>query len=93
MRPEPAPAPPPLTVWSAVPSTILIRGSPLVWLSAAPRRAVRSRRAPARWPGGNSMRLRVMSCAGQLRPEWTWKPSAERAAPVLADSPPISVPL
>jgi len=29
-------APQPLTVWSAVPSTILIRGSPLVWVSAAP---------------------------------------------------------
>lgn len=41
-------APPPLTVWSAVPSTILIRGSPLVWVSAAPGRAVRTRRAPAR---------------------------------------------
>ena len=53
--------PSPLTVWSAVPSTTLIRGSPFVWLSAAPRRAVRTRRAPARWPGGNSMRLCVMS--------------------------------
>src|SRR6266571_7489596 len=84
----------PVTTCPAVPSTTRTLASPLTCCTAAPGSTFRTSRAAAAIPGGYSMTVWATSLLDQVRPApCTRKPSPDSCLPVLADSPPISVPL
>ncbi len=94
---EPGPRSPagePVTWCPFVPSTIRTLASLATCCSVAPGSTFRTSRADACIPGGYSISVWVMSLVVQDSPApCTVKPSRESCWPVLADSPPISVPL